>query len=138
MRSDPTSLPPAARLASFRDYHCPRLTRREADVLVCHALGMDDRETGDYPGLSRRTVQNHAAAARGKVVPPGLSPARANAQAWAPWHLACCLATRWAVHTSLGVEFAQDPQFSGAQHSRLVAPRRRPFAGRPPERPGGR
>lgn len=93
-------VPPSERVALILAHHVHDLPRRQAQVLVLQALGLDDGEVAACLRISRSTVQNHAAAARMRVVPAELPPTRVHAQLWVYVRRECCVATEWARHTN--------------------------------------
>lgn len=83
-------------VSALAGHHCEELTSQQAIVLALESLGLEAAQVAASLHLRVRTVQNHAAAARQKALPPEVEPTRACAVAWAVLHRQCCLASTWA------------------------------------------
>ena len=80
----------------LRGHHAMDLSRRQQEVLALESFGFDCAEIARLLGIGETTVYTHAHEAHQRAVPPGLTPTRENAIAWAPRHRTCCLATAFA------------------------------------------
>lgn len=80
------------RRSAIEDHHVYDLPRRQREVLLLEAFGLELSEIAGVFGTSHQTVKNQASTARATVVPPPLPTTRANAT-WTILHRSCCMAT---------------------------------------------